>query len=940
MAISNYLAKIKSSGVYRYVFDKSEIPASQRNSLRLVVGYSERGPFNTPVYISDATEFIATFGNISRRMERKGVYFHRLAIQCLEKGPILALNIKPFKNESAKMISFNASDIVCNKDVKVNIDADSIALSAFDEKGQPIMDDKVQLTRHFVKPVPDYIKDGNSFKFVGSRYAALADEYGETTDTDIVTGKTYYTFKDGVYSKVTTPAKDNLKNYYEVTGQKIAGGASYIRTIEKGVECYWTSNKLDSVLLPKLEADGTFVPGAFKYDHTYFNGVYYANVDNKITLKGAQTDLKDQLMDDALIALDGTNTAGERWSTIYDTNRFWKVTDNLMDITPLVAGGAAKKDYMRIVQTSSKEDSVTVFMRPYVPSGYNIKISDWYASEVAEEMPAYMDSIKDHYLSEFFMEIFVFKGDFRSKDLFTEAGTLGAHVRQIGGDPKFFPFCTVTEQTDRAARTVASNPDFLDSFGRPADALAAMADVSTSNFIGRYQGIMFPNFKDTTGTFISIDSVFNSDYNAHKCLMAINEQLLDDAYEADLNDNGEYDLGVEQTPQTPEASPSPVRPSTAGKIGSVADLIHQLTSAVHSVEKGSGVKYDDYGAVQNVPANASVIGYYLEGYNYTTILKNESGKSLVEDKIYSVLGYKGIYEALTNNVDVDYKYFIDTFQGYPGIAMKANMSAIIKQKFNALGILNFPPMADCAIYMGYPGLTGGFDMKEVVKRGSGITLPAEVQGASWAAFFTQLQMTDGTNKFIVPSAGLVSNLFMDKWRTRLPYYIVAGPNHGRIDYPGVVGTDYNYARPDLDALEPFGVNAIVYIPRKGFVINSNQTAKQSPVSALSKIHVRELVTFLQDEIEDMLYNYQWENNTATLRDAVSAKANVILGLVQANDGIYDYRVQCDDQNNTPEIIDNEMLVLDVEIEPARGAGKMVQTLTIHRTGGIAAAPRS
>ena len=882
MAISNYLAKIKSSGVYRYVFDKSEIPASQRNSLRLVVGYSERGPFNTPVYISDAQEFIATFGNVSRRMERKGVFFHRLAIQALEAGPILALNIKPFKNESAKMISFNASDIVCKEEITVEIPADSIELKS--DTGE---------LRHFVKPVPDYIKEGSTYRFVGSRYAA-------------------------------TDAQGN-----------ITGGATHIRTIEKGVEHYWTAADTANVISPKL-VDGIFTPGAFKYNHTYFNGTFLVNTDGKVKIAGKQKDLQSDLMDDALIALDGTNTAGERWSTIYDTNRFWKVTDNLMDITPLVSGGAEKKDYMRIVQTSSKEDSVTVFMRPYVPAGYNIKISDWYASEVAEEMPAYMESIKDHYLSEFFMEIFVFKGDFRSSDLFTEAGTLGAHVRLPGMnvDPTFYPFCKVTGKGIGAE--VRTNADFLDAFGRPADALVAMSDVSTSNFIGRYQGIMFPNFKDTSGTFISIDSVFNSDYNAHKCLMAINEQLLDDAYEADLNNNGEYDLGVEQTPQKPESSPA-----TGGGVGSVADLIHQLTSAVHSVKAGvSGVKYGDYNAVQNVPVNASVVGYYLEGYNYTTILKNESGKSLIEDKIYSVLGYKGIYEALTNNVDVDYKYFIDTFQGYPGIAMKANMSAIIKQKFNALGILNFPPMADCAIHMGYPGLTGGFDMKEVVKRGSGITLPAEVQGASWVAYYTQLQASDGTNKFIIPSAGLVSNLFMEKWRTRLPYYIVAGPNHGRIDYPGIIGPDYNYARPDLDALEPFGVNAIIYIPKKGLVINSNQTAKQSPVSALSKVHVRELVTFLQDEIEDMLYSYQWELNTATLRDAVSAKAKTILGLIQANEGIYDYRVQCDEQNNTPEIIDNEMLVLDVEIEPARGAGKMVQTLTIHRTGGIAATPRS
>ena len=940
MAIANYLAKIKSSGVYRYVFDKSEIPASQRNSLRLVVGYSERGPFNTPVYISDAQEFIATFGNISRRMERKGVFFHRLAIQALEAGPILALNIKPFKNESAKMISFNASDIVCDGEMDVIIPADSITLFAFNNENKAIEDGGKQVARHFLKPVPDYIEDGDTFKFVGNRYTETQPEYDKTADTKIVPDKEYFT-KSGsgdtiTYTKVANPVVGNLNTYYEVTGYKITGGPTHIRTIESGVEYYWKPAAASSIVAPAFGDDGTFVPGHYVYDHTYFNDDFIENNGGKIKVGGKQPDLQTAIMDDALIALDGTNTAGERWSTIYDTNRFWKVTDNLMDITPLVAGGSAKKDYMRIVQTSSKEDSVTIFMRPVIPAGYNIKISDWYASEVSEEMPAYMEAIKDHYLSEFFMEIYVFRGDLRSPDLFTADGTLGAHVRQVGNPSQsiFYPFCDVTGKGVGAE--VRTNPDFLDPFGRPADALAAMADVSTSNFVGRYQGIMFPSFKDTTGSFISIDSVFNADYNAHKCLMAMNEQLLDDAYEADLNDNGEYDEGTEQTPTNPESSPKP----GASHVGSVADLIHQLCSSVHSRVSGSGVKYDDYGSVASVPVNASVVGYYLEGYNYTTILKNESGRNLVEDKIYSVLGYKGIYEALTNNVDVDYKYWIDTFQGYPGVSMKSTMSAIVKQKFNALAILNFPPMVDCAVHMGYPGLTGGFDMNDVVKRGSGITLPAEVQGASWAAFFTQLQMTDGTNKFIVPSAALVSNLFMNKWSTRLPYYIVAGPNHGRIDYPGVVGTDYNYARPDLDALEPFGVNAIVYIPRKGFVINSNQTAKQAPVSALSKIHVRELVTFLQDSIEDMLYNYQWELNTPTLRDNVKAKAEVILGLIKANGGIYDFRVVCDETNNTPETIDNEMLIVDIEVEPSRGSGKMVQTLTIHRTGGIAASPRN
>jgi hypothetical protein len=75
-------------------------------------------------------------------------------------------------------------------------------------------------------------------------------------------------------------------------------------------------------------------------------------------------------------------------------------------------------------------------------------------------------------------------------------------------------------------------------------------------------------------------------------------------------------------------------------------------------------------------------------------------------------------------------------------------------------------------------------------------------------------------------------------------------------------------------------------------------------------------------------------NTQALRDTIKAKADAILDTIMNNGGVYAYRNICDASNNTPEIIDNEMIILDTEIEPARGAGKMVHQLTIHKTGGM------
>lgn len=781
MSLPNYLAKIKSSGTYRFVFDLSEIPSEERSTLRLVPGYSERGQFNTPVYIETAEEFINTFGNISRRMERKGIYFHRMALQALEKGPILALNLKPFKDETTKFVSFNASDIAAP----------------------------------------------------GSATAIAAAE------------------------KAVKDAEEALSKAND-SGKEAA------------------QKKVD---------------------------------DAKTALYNLQTPHKFELYN-AVVANTSTFNAKSPITSIYDTNRFWKIVDNIHDITAAGNNVTTPEDYIRIVQTGSKEDSVTLFVRPWIPSGYDIKIADWYANETNEEMPSYMEPIRDHMLSEFFAEIYVFKGKLNEAALFSKSGTLGS----LNTEGNWQPFCNVD-----ADGTLTSNPEYTNIFGDKADALAAMADVSTSNFVNVYQGILFPNFRNGTGSLISLDAQFNADYSAHKCIMGFNESVLDDAYEADSNFNGAYDSDE-------DISGLPVVDTT------VSGLVHQLCSAVHF---GSAVSNDDSWETRTPAVNMKTYGYYLQGYDYTTIQKNAKGEPM-QKAILNVLNYKGIYEALSNNVDSDWKYWIDTFQSYPGPAIKAQVAAIAKKKFNCLAILNFPPIKECAIQIGYPGIQGGFDMQKIVSTSSGITLPSDDQGASWCAYYTQLQFSDGSNKFLVPSAALVSNLFIDKLNNRHKYDVVAGPNYGRITYQGLVGPEYNFARADLDALEPFGVNAIVYIPRKGNLINSNQTAKQVPVNALSKVNVRELVTFLQDELEEMLYGYQWELNTSTLRDKIATKARQILELCQANGGIYAFDVKCDESNNPPEVIDNEMVIVQVDIEPGRGAGKMVQILRLHRTGGLSA----
>jgi hypothetical protein len=92
MALSPQLLQFKSSGVYRLEFDKSQTSNIPADRIRLVVGHSRKGPYNTPTLISTTEQFIAVFGSIDKNLEKKGMFFHRSALAALTRGPILALN--------------------------------------------------------------------------------------------------------------------------------------------------------------------------------------------------------------------------------------------------------------------------------------------------------------------------------------------------------------------------------------------------------------------------------------------------------------------------------------------------------------------------------------------------------------------------------------------------------------------------------------------------------------------------------------------------------------------------------------------------------------------------------------------------------------------------------------------------------------------------------
>ena len=91
-------------------------------------------------------------------------------------------------------------------------------------------------------------------------FAPIAASYVKTADTDVVTGKDYYTESSGTYTKVTSPAKASLGTYYE----KIAGSHKINVLVACGQTCK---------TVPKISSIYYFAPGA----HTEGDGFLYQN---------------------------------------------------------------------------------------------------------------------------------------------------------------------------------------------------------------------------------------------------------------------------------------------------------------------------------------------------------------------------------------------------------------------------------------------------------------------------------------------------------------------------------------------------------------------------------------------------------------------------------------------------------------------------------------
>ena len=352
-----------------------------------------------------------------------------------------------------------------------------------------------------------------------------------------------------------------------------------------------------------------------------------------------------------------------------------------------------------------------------------------------------------------------------------------------------------------------------------------------------------------------------------------------------------------------------------------------------------------YKSVDNYASTYKAIS--LKGFR----IRESSMPDGTETKQNSILNLvaKGtpLFKALTNKEALDFRYLIDSFGLGLTERSKQQLVDICGDRKDAFGFLNAPSMKSFknSSSPSFINSEGTLQAEFIAKGADPESGPAflysfgDGEGTTCVGYFLPyLSVNDNGRPLEIPPASHVATTYMKKHISSLggitPWTIAAGVTNGRIT--NISGLEIDFTPSDIEWLNGASMNPIVFKRNRGNVIETENTAQTLYRSALSYIHVREVLIELERELSRMLLDFQWNYNTPDIRSEIKLRADLICESYVGKNGLYNYFNKMDEENNTSEVIDNQIGVLDTYVEPIKGMGIIVNNVTILRTGAIAA----
>jgi hypothetical protein len=181
----------------------------------------------------------------------------------------------------------------------------------------------------------------------------------------------------------------------------------------------------------------------------------------------------------------------------------------------------------------------------------------------------------------------------------------------------------------------------------------------------------------------------------------------------------------------------------------------------------------------------------------------------------------------------------------------------------------------------------------------------------------------------VPPSVVLPGVIAFNDRVSAEWFAPAGLNRGGLTE--VVEVKTRLTQTERDTLYEGRINPIAVFPAAGVCVWGQKTLQGRP-SALDRINVRRLLIAAKKFIASSTRYLVFEQNTSQTRTRFLNIVNPYLESIQQRQGLYAFRVIMDESNNTPDIIDRNILYGQLFLQPAKTAEFIILDFNIQNTG--------
>ena len=209
---------------------------------------------------------------------------------------------------------------------------------------------------------------------------------------------------------------------------------------------------------------------------------------------------------------------------------------------------------------------------------------------------------------------------------------------------------------------------------------------------------------------------------------------------------------------------------------------------------------------------------------------------------------------------------------------------------------------------------------------------AEGYDSNYAAmYYPWVQVLDNNTGMYrwAPPSTVLGGVFAFNDKVAQPWFAPAGLNRGGLD--GVIQTERKLTHNNRDTLYEGNVNPIATFPGQGICAWGQKTL-QKKSSALDRINVRRLLIRVKKFIASSSRFLVFEQNNAATRTRFLNIVNPFLENVQSQSGLNAFKVVMDDTNNTPDVVDRNILYGQLFLQPTKTAEFIVLDFVVQPTG--------